>query len=157
MSGPDRFEDYTAKEARYEQLRAEILPHNKTVLFDALEAAGIACVVLEFDGYGDEGQFQGATAYRPDVEPCIDDGIEVPSVYVALKIGDFHTGDISEQTQPLREAIEEMVSDFLEETHNGWEDGEGAFGNFRLTVADRAITLEYNERYVETTYAEHSF
>jgi hypothetical protein len=156
-TAPDQIQEYQAKETRYEQLRAEILPHNKTALFDALAAAGIACVIVTFDGYGDEGQFQGVTGYGADTEPGTSEGIEVPGVAVPMHLVSFQTGEITEEEKPLPEAIEEMVNDFLEATHDGWEVGEGAFGEFRLTVADRSITLEYNERYVETTYAEHSF
>ena len=36
----------------------ELLPANKTTLFDALAAANITIVVVTFDGYGDSGQIE---------------------------------------------------------------------------------------------------
>jgi hypothetical protein len=127
------------------------------VLFDALAGAGIECVILEFDCYGDDGQFQGTTAYHAGAEPGLAEGIEVPVVTVSLKSVVFDTGEVEEKSVLLASAIEDMVSDFLEDTHTGWEDGEGAFGHFRLSVPDRSITLEYNERYIESKFEEHSF
>jgi hypothetical protein len=50
-----------------------------------------------------------------------------------------------------------MAYDFLEQTHSGWEDGDGAFGQFTFTVADHSITLEFNERYVDSNYHQHEF
>ncbi|MDE1905146.1 MAG: hypothetical protein KGH75_01665 [Rhodospirillales bacterium] len=117
----------------------------------------VSYVILDFDGYGDEGQFKGTSAFNATDEPGTADGFELPDIRVTLKAADFETGAIAEITRTLTEAIEEMVSDFLEETHEGWEDGEGAFGNFRLSVPDRAITLEFYERFIETTFEESSF
>ncbi len=151
------FAAYEAKQSRFDKVWEQILPHNKAVLFDALASAGIECVILEFDGYGDDGQFQGTTAYHAGVEHGLKEGTDVPVVSVILKSVVFDTGEVEEKSVLLASAIEEMVSDFLEDTHDGWEDGEGAFGHFRLSVPDRSITLEYNERYIESKFEEHSF
>jgi hypothetical protein len=45
-----QFAAYEAKCAGAARLDAEILPHNKHVLFDALAAAGIDFVVVAFHG-----------------------------------------------------------------------------------------------------------
>lgn len=50
-----------------------------------------------------------------------------------------------------------MAYDLLEQTHAGWEDGEGAFGTFTFSVPDRTITLEHKERFIETELFEHMF
>ena len=44
------------------QRDAELRPVNKTVVFDALAAAGITIVVVAFDGYGDSGQIENVEA-----------------------------------------------------------------------------------------------
>lgn len=143
---------YEAKQTRFDQLRTETLPHNKQVIFDALAAAGIAYVEVEFDGYGDDGSFQGTRAFNDDNEEAT-----LPIHDITLKSPIFDTGMIEDRITTLSDAIEEMVNDFLEATHSGWENNEGAFGMFRLTLTDRSIRLEYNERFVETTYHEHEF
>jgi hypothetical protein len=57
----------------------------------------------------------------------------------------------------LREAIETMVYRLLERNHCGWENEDGAYGEFVFDAASREITLEYNERYTETHYSCHTF
>jgi hypothetical protein len=146
------FTTHEAKQARFDQLSAEILPHNKRVVFDVLAAAGIDYVEVEFDGYGDEGSFQEAKAFKGDNEETT-----LPTHEMTLKIAIFATGMLEDKITTPSDAIEEMVNDFLEESHSGWEDGEGAFGLFRLTLTDRSVKLEYNERFVDSTYHEHEF
>ena len=57
----------------------------------------------------------------------------------------------------LQEAIETLAYDYLEETHMGWDDNEGAFGTFVFSVPDRTITLEHNERYTAVETYTHEF
>ncbi len=40
---------------------------NKTVVFDALAAAGITAVIVVFDGEGDNGQIEGIAAHAGDL------------------------------------------------------------------------------------------
>lgn len=60
-------------------------------------------------------------------------------------------------TQAPSDVIEAMAYDFLEQIHRGWEDGRGAFGQFTFAVRDHSITLEFNERYVDSNYQQHKF
>ena len=57
----------------------------------------------------------------------------------------------------MKEAIERLAYDFLEETHGGWENNEGAYGNFLFDVTERTITLNYNERIETSEYTQHVF
>jgi hypothetical protein len=57
---PD-FVAYEQKCAAASALRADALPLNKSALFDALAAAAIQTVVIEFDGCGDSGQLENIT------------------------------------------------------------------------------------------------
>ncbi|MBW4025405.1 MAG: hypothetical protein HIU92_20135 [Proteobacteria bacterium] len=148
----DRMAAYEAKQTRFDQLIAETLPHNKEVIFDVLAAAGIDHVEVEFDGYGDSGAFEGIKAFSGDNEEAA-----LPTHEITLKRPIFDTGIIEEKISTPSDAIEEMVNDFLEATRSGWENNEGAFGTFRLTPANQSIKLEYNERFVDTTYHEHEF
>ena len=47
----------------------------------------------------------------------------------------------------LADAIEKLIFDFLGSAHDGWEDNDGAYGEFTFDVVDRTIRLDYNERY----------
>jgi hypothetical protein len=55
----------------------------------------------------------------------------------------------------VRDAIERLAYDFLEETHDGWENSHGAYGDFIFDVAERTITLDYNERHMESDYSQN--
>ncbi len=57
----------------------------------------------------------------------------------------------------LRDAVEALAYALLEETHGGWENNEGAYGEFTFAVAARTITLDYNERHMESDYSQHVF
>lgn len=150
----DQFAAYEARVERGAKLKAEILPHNKGVLFDALATAGIATVTIDFDGYGDSGSFQEATAFSAENAE-----IQLPIADITVKTVAFETDTVGvkDKVTTARDFLEALASDFLEETHSGWEDGEGAYGLFRFSLADRTITLEYNERYVDSHFHEHEF
>jgi hypothetical protein len=150
----DQFAAYEARVERGAKLKAEILPHNKGVLLDVLAAAGIATVIIDFDGYGDSGSFQGATAFSAENAE-----IQLPIADITVKTVVFETDTVaaSDKVTTARDLLEDLAADFLEDTHSGWEDGEGAYGQFRFSLADRTITLEYNERYVDSHYHEHQF
>jgi len=151
MSG-DSFTAYDAKCAAVQALQAEILPGNKVVLFQTLSEAGVRTVVVSFDGCGDSGQIESIVARNAD-------GVEFPLPLGDLRVRgvDFEMCAITERTTTAGDLIERMAYEFLEHTHGGWEDNEGAYGDFTFDVAEGSITLEYNERYIETHDHEHTF
>ena len=50
-----------------------------------------------------------------------------------------------------------LVPNALAQTHGGWENNEGAYGEFTFDVAQRTITLDYNERVETSEYSQHMF
>jgi len=147
-----QFAVYEARCATAARLKVEILPHNKQVLFDALSTAGIAVVTVGFDGCGDSGQFEAPSAFAADNESR-----EVPNTEITVQCVDFERSQITQIETSVRNYIEQLVCDLLEEKHEGWEDGDGAYGEFRLSLDERSVTLEYSERYTATNYYEHEF
>jgi hypothetical protein len=142
-------ESWLAKERAHAELAQSIRPTNKAVLFDALAGAGIAVVVVTFDGYGDSGQIenievQGESTELPTVE------IEFASV----AWGDL---EVRHHRLSVREALEALAYALLEQTHCGWENNEGAYGEFTFDIADRTVTLDYNERIESSEYTQHIF
>jgi hypothetical protein len=83
--------------------------------------------------------------------------VAIPTGDITVKSVDFDTGTVSERTTTAGDYIEALACDFLEETHDGWENGEGAHGEFFFALAERTITLDYNERYIEYSHHEHEF
>jgi hypothetical protein len=144
------FSAYEAKLAAFAALSAQILPDNKSTLFEVLTSAGIDTVVVAFDGCGDSGQIEAVTAFN-----AANEEIALPSTPVEMREAVFDDLTVTLVSRAPREVIETMAYDFLEQTHTGWEDGDGAFGEFIFSVAAHSITLEFNERYVDTNYQQH--
>ena len=157
MSQTDKSSDFADAMARYQAERAsftaraaELRTANKQTLFAALKRHNITKIVVVFDGYGDSGQVEGIEAKSADkIVPLPDDEISLTFAR--------YRGETETFLKPLREAIESMAYDCLAETHCGWENNDGAFGEFVFNVGDEAITLDYNERYTDTQFYEHEF
>ena len=147
-----RMADYDRKWDRFRERRSAVFPHPKAAIFDALEAAGIAHVTIEFEGSGDSGQMEQATGCTAANEP-----VGIPDVVIEITRVDFDEDKDSSADVALREAIETVAYELLEQTHGGWEDNDGGFGTFAFDVAERSITLDFNERYTETNNSVHEF
>jgi hypothetical protein len=124
---------------------------NKTALFDALAAAGITTVIVNFDGCGDSGQIETIEPRAGDVDCAL------PDVDVEIAAANWRCTAIDRKPGPVREAIETLVYDVLSQTHDGWENNDGACGEFTFDVTERTITLDYNERHMESDYSQHVF
>jgi len=143
---------YEARLAAYDARQAEVRAANKAALFDALAAAGIAVVVVTFDGSGDSGQIENVTAFSADNDP-----VELPGGTVDATQVAFDTQTVTTAQETPRAVIEDLAYGVLEHKHRGWEDGDGAFGEFTFTVADRTVVLSFNGRYMTSEFEEHSF
>ena len=152
MSESPDFAAYERKHAEAAKLEANVLPLNKAALFGPLATAGIHSVVVVFDGYGDSGQIESVVAYDPDNAE-----VELPGATIEMREVVFDGPSIASATRGIREVVEIMSYAFLEATHGGWEDGDGAYGEFSSNVAEQSISLEYNERHMESDYHCHEF
>ena len=158
MSGPQPAYDPAAAWAQIEaqhaaraHLAAEALPLNKTALFDALAAAGIPRVLVTFDGAGDAGQIEEIGATR-DQAP-----VELPTIGIEIAMPAWDGSGLDRRCCGVGDAIEALAYAFLEDTHDGWEDNDGAYGEFRFDVAERTIELDYNARVETSEYHGHSW
>lgn len=131
---------------------AALLPLNKAALFEALAAGGIGSVVVAFDGSGDSGQIEDVTAIRDD-----DQQTELPTGIVAYREIGFDAAEPVVGMVTVRDVLEHLCYSFLNQTHDGWENDDGAYGEFTFDVATRSITLDYNERYTATESYAHQF
>ena len=128
-----------------------MLPANKGALFDALAAAAITIVVVTFDGYGDSGQIENIEAKAGD------EIVPLPSGTIEIARPAWGSDEIERHNLSIHDAIETLTYGFLGQTHGGWENNDGAYGDFTFDVADRSITLECNERRMESDYSQHMF
>jgi hypothetical protein len=135
----------------FEKASAEANQLNKAVVFDALSQAGITRVSVGFDGEGDQGQMERATAQTDGT------GMEFPSIAISLWESQYGGTELKTRELLLQEAVEHLCYRCLEERHGGWEINEGSFGEFTLDVVARTITLEHYGRIIETAYSSETF
>jgi hypothetical protein len=128
-----------------------LLLANKAALFDVLAAAGITIVIAPFDGEGDSGQIGTIEAKAGE------EIVALPSGRIEIASAVWGSCEIKRQTLSIHDAIEAMAYAFLGQTHDGWENNDGAHGDFIFDVAGRTITLDYHERHMESDYSQHVF
>jgi hypothetical protein len=126
---------------------------NREWILDTLQAAGISRVLIAFDGSGDSGQIERLEARNTQGEE-----ISIPETNAPMKTTYFDRDQIitAQETKPLSEAIEDLCYSLLADLHGGWENDEGAFGEFTIDVSARTIALEYNERFLESISYNHT-
>jgi hypothetical protein len=123
--------------------------HNKAALFGALAAAGITEVTVTFDGYGDSGQIE-------DIAVSTAEGsVPMPAGEIEILEAGWPQPEPRRTRVSLATAVEGLAYDTLAQTHCGWENNEGAYGNIVFNVAARSITLDYNERYLSSENFTH--
>jgi hypothetical protein len=120
---------------------------NKNKVFDALEAAAIATVNILFDGEGDSGQIGEITA----------SDAAIPELVIDLKQAAWGNSTLTNRATTLHEAIETLCYDYLSQEHEGWENNDGAFGEFIFLVAERCVELDFNARFSDSVSYSHSF
>jgi Family of unknown function (DUF6878) len=143
--------DWETKRAAHDRLHAELQPLNKAALFYALAAAGVTVVVVSFDGYGDSGQIENVEVKAGDTV------VPMPEGTIAIAEAAWDQPKPNRSTISIADLIERLAYDFLTDTHCGWENNDGAYGDFTFDVAERTITLDYNERYTASDYSQHVF
>jgi hypothetical protein len=140
--------DFEALLERHNKALSEANAFNKAAVFDALATAGISTVNVTFDGEGDSGQIENIMA---------DGSAEIPDTRFELQQNGWGTGKLDSAQSTLRGAIETLCYDYLSQEYGGWENNEGAFGEFTLSVADRTIELEFNGRFSDVHTSSHTF
>ena len=142
---------WLAREQEFVKLCKSALSENKTALFDALAAARIDIVEITFNGYADSAQVDEAVIDGKDGDAAL------RTVKIEIARVEWGSPIVVRETRSVRDAIEKLVYDLLQQTFGGWENGQGAYGDFCFDVADRTITLNFSER-IETSHdTQHVF
>lgn len=143
---------WEAERAREAELIARVLPQNKAALFDVLAAVNIATVTVVFDGYGDSGQVENIEAKASD-----DNVVDLPSAVIEIALVEWGVDEPLPVRLGVRDVIERLAYAFLSNTHCGWENNDGAYGEFVFDVSDRTIALDYNERFTSSENYSHEW
>lgn len=141
------FAAHAERTARIEALR----PGNKDRLFDGLMAAGITHVTVTFDGAGDSGQIESIGAWAGDK------AVDFPAVEISYAALTWDTPEVEMRSLSLEDVVEQLAYDFLSNSHGGWENNDGAYGEFCFDAAARCIHLEFNERFTSSELFTHDF
>lgn len=132
-------------------LRAELDTINRKTLFDALDAAGLTTVTVEFNGYGDEGQIESTKYF-------VDEAETIPAIE-SLMFARQRTMAAPRESEPisLEDAMDELLYDLLSRHYGGWQDNEGSYGEFTFNIAKRTVDLDIAMRFVDANHYQETF
>ena len=116
-----------------------------------LMAAGITHVTVTFDGAGDSGQIESIGAWSGET------AVEFPETEIAYAALTWDDPEVEMRQLSLVDVVEQLAYDFLSDTHGGWENNDGAWGEFCFDAAARCIHLEFNERFTSSELYTHDF
>ena len=131
--------------------RSYLYMQNLQILLPIMRQHAITLVTVYFDGSGDDGSIESIEFLPQD---HTDDFADLP-VEILTTQSAFDDGHWVYQTTPeqmtLKDAIETITYDYLEETDTDWVNNDGGFGNLEIDVSTGTVTLEVNTRYTEST------
>lgn len=133
----------------------EVFTDTKDLLFDLFKKNKIKKVEVGFDGAGDSGQIEYI---------CIDGNVH-HSLLEEKLFGAMTTNGrrfdgkkfipILEEAKNVREVIDSVCYEVLEQVSPGWENNDGAQGVFVFDMKTRKVQLEFNQRYTEMHTTEY--
>jgi hypothetical protein len=135
----------------HEKALTEANLFNKNAVFDALAAAGITTVTVNFNGEGDSGQLEEVVAYSSEGPG------QIPATSIKFRSTGWGNADPVLRDLPLADAIEDLCYGYLSQEHGGWENNDGAYGDFTFDTAARRIGLDLHARYTDSFHHSHTF
>lgn len=154
---------------RLNKERKALIEHNKNLLFPILKTNKIKTVVVEFDGSGDSGQIESVALSRFSLSKMGDEDEKdvdklLEEVFVGAKIanGVQYSGGggqlcVEEQDTTVEGVISSICYDLMEIEHPGWENNEGAYGEFIFDLKKDTISYTHNDRITEVNTTEHKY
>jgi hypothetical protein len=86
-----------------------------------------------------------------------DNLVALPTSAISLRSLQWNSDEVTVEQKPLQAAIEILCYDFLLQEHGGWENNDGAYGEFTFDVAARTVELEFHGRYTDVHTTTHTF
>lgn len=127
----------------YDQLvseRRKRIESSKLVLIKSLSTAGVARLVVKYDGEGDSGQVESIDALDAE-RKSVD--IHGPSF---IEIG---KDENRREYSNLAGFVESFFWDLLGSYHDGFENNDGGFGEVIIDVTAGTVTLDHYDRFVD--------
>jgi hypothetical protein len=131
-----------------------ILSHNRTVLLEALRAAGAASAVISYSGHGDEGNANDILIVDTTGQEVSGDQtvtiMREDTRYVDGEWQSTHTlADMS-----LRDALDAFADRAVDGYHPGYWNGEGGEGDITFDVAAGTVHMAHRDHYVERVHTD---
>jgi hypothetical protein len=98
-----------------------------------LKEAGVAIVHIEYDGVGDSGQIESVTYVGAQGQPVNPAG----------------------QVTITEDQLMDLFYDLLEAGHPGWENNDGAFGEFEWDLTADTLHQSHSDRFTDYETTEH--
>lgn len=146
----ERWARYEEQERKRKALEPAAIAASRQALFAVLRSRAIARVEVTFDGYGDSGQLDEPVFTGSDEAPH-----DMPAADVEICRARRDGSGIDIEVASLGAAIEALCYAQLRIHHAGWENCDGAFGDFIFDVGAETITYTHNERYTEVETSVH--
>ena len=153
LPSDDAFEAVLLRARHDREIAAELAPRNRDALLEGLRRAGIAVLVVTYDGYGDSGQFNDWQATLA-TGGTVDLGTVATDVCVSIE-RPFDDLTTEVEFMPLTEAIESFCYNTLEFHHDGYESNEGGNGEFTFDVATGIAGLVHNDVVIDHDTTTH--
>jgi len=139
---------------------------HKQALFNALKAAGITWVEVDFEGSGDSGAIENVEYTWLDT--VADETTRELAMGLQLE---WYTSqgsryDASRNTwvrdwalikTPLSDAVEDFAYSVLGREFGGWMDNDGSYGTVSLDVLAGKVELSMNQRYTSRDLYERTY
>jgi hypothetical protein len=98
-----------------------------------LKAAGVECVHINYDGCGDSGQIESIGYTDRDGKPI----------------------DPAGKITITEDQLMDLFYDLTQARHPGWENNDGAFGEFEWNLMDDTLKHTHNDRFTDYDTTEH--
>jgi hypothetical protein len=119
--------------AQYERERLENVRRHLPDARRQLQAAGIDSVQIFYDGCGDSG--------------CIES--------ITYADGQGSAVDVAGKLPMTEEQLTDLFYDLTQARHPGWENNDGAYGEFDWNLKDDALKHTHNDRFTDYDTTEH--
>lgn len=132
---------------------ADHIKDNKDLIFDLCEREGVDSFTVSFDGSGDSGQIEDIDLEKK----LLDIRVEGAKIKEGSRWENGSPTIVWKNAENLEELISSICYEVLEATCGGWEINEGSYGEFTFDVKKRKVTLDFNERIVESRHTGYRF
>ena len=130
---------------------------NRKRIHKALKRVGATKVIISYCGSGDSGQIEQVSIYQGETEIKPEKNVSVLSATSRFDHdANAWLDKVRNQRKNLAEAVEDLVYDWIEMEHPGWENNDGASGECTIDVATDDFLLSHTSYYTESDTTEHS-